>query len=163
MSYLFKSAGRFRRLLSLYPPYLGTGISVREVSPDFRRVVVQMKHRFYNRNAYGTHFGGSLYSMCDPFYALMLQPLLGRDYLIWDRGACIDYRKPGRGTVTAVFEWSEEQLQEIRARTAGGEKFEPERVLDITDAQGDVVARVEKTIYIRQKPRVRGGVDGSTP
>lgn len=153
MSLLYSSPTIFRIAMSLYPPYLGTGISVREVALDFRRVVVTMKARFYNRNAYGTHFGGSLYSMCDPYYALMLHRLLGRDYVVWDRHASIDYLKPGRGTVTAVFEWTDGQLEDIRARTAAGHKYEPERTLEIIDGEGDAVARVRKTVYVRRKPQ----------
>lgn len=148
---IFGSPARFRTVMNLWPVYWGTGISVAEVSPDFRRVVVQMKKRFYNSNAFGTHFGGSLYAMCDPFYVLQLVPLLGPDYLIWDKAAGIDFLRPGRGTVTARFEWNEEQLAEIRARTADGSKFEPVRTVEICDARGEVVARVHKTLYVRRK------------
>lgn len=151
MSFLYRHPAVFRLALTLYPPYLGTGIAVREVSRDFRRVVVTMKSRFYNRNAYGTHFGGSLYSMADPFYALMLHYLLGRDYVVWDRSACIDYLKPGRGTVTAVFDWTDDQLAAVRTGTADGSKYEPERTLDINDADGDTVARVYKRLYVRRR------------
>lgn len=148
---IFRSASRFRRIMNVWPPYWGTAITLAEVSPDFRRVVVQMKKRFYNSNAFGTHFGGSLYAMCDPHYVLQLVPLLGDGYLIWDKASTIEFLKPARGTVTAVFEWSDEQLSEIRARTAEGAKFEPERVVDIINEQGEVVARVHKTLYVRRK------------
>ena len=148
---IFRSPAAFRFLLNLYPPYWGTGISVREVAPDWRRVVVQMKQRRYNTNAFGTHFGGSLYAMCDPFYVLMLVPLLGREYVVWDKAAGIEFVKPGQGTVTATFDWSDAQLQEIRERTAGGAKFEPQRTLEVVNAAGEVVARVHKTLYVRRK------------
>lgn len=151
---IFRSPSFFRLVMNLWPPYWGTGISVAEVAPDWRRLEVRMKARPYNLNAFGTHFGGSLYAMCDPHYALLLIPLLGRGYTVWDKAAAIDFVKPGRGMVRAVFEWSEEQLLEIRERTAGGEKFEPKRTVDILDEEGEVVARVEKTLYVRlARPR----------
>lgn len=151
MSLLYRSPKFFKTFMNLYPPYWGTGISVAEVSPDYRRMVLQIKHRFYNGNAFGTHFGGSLYSMCDPHYVLLLIPLLGRDYIIWDKAARIDFIKPGRGTLTAVFEWNDEQLAEIRAKTAQGAKYEPERKLHIVDSDGEIVARVWKQLYVRRK------------
>ena len=40
---------------------------------------VEMKLRIWNQNYVGTHYGGSLYSMADPFYMLMLMHNLGRD------------------------------------------------------------------------------------
>lgn len=153
MSLLFRNTKLFKAAMNLYPPYWGTGISVAEVSPDFRRMVVKLKARFYNSNAFGTHFGGSLYSMCDPHYVLLLVPLLGRDYVIWDKAARIDFLRPGRGTLTAVFDWSDEQLAEIRAKTADGGKYQPERTLDIVDSDGKAVARVWKQLYVRRKQK----------
>lgn len=151
MSFLYRDARLFKAALTAYPPYWGTGISVAEVSPDFRRMVVRMKQRFYNGNAFGTHFGGNLYSMCDPHLVLLLIPLLGRDYLIWDVAARIDFIRPGRGTVTAVFEWSDAQLADIRDRAADGRKVRPERTVDVRDEGGETVARVWKQLYIRRK------------
>lgn len=156
MSAFFTRPAVFRLAMSWYPPYWGSGIRVAEVSPDFRRVVVQMRQHRLNRNAFGTHFGGSLYAMCDPFYVLQLVALLGGDYLIWDKSARIDFLRPGRGTVRAVFEWDEAQLAQIRAQTAGGAKYEPERVVEIRDAQDELVARVHKTLYVRRKKQARG-------
>lgn len=139
--------------MNAYPPYWGTGISIDEVSPDWRRMVVRMRRRFYNGNAFGTHFGGSLYSMCDPHYALLLLPNLGRDYVVWDKAASIEFVKPGRGTVTAVFEWNDDEIADIRAKTADGEKYEPVKTVLVKDEAGEIVAKVRKTIYVRRKRR----------
>lgn len=140
-----------RLLLNLYPPYLGTGICVRSISSDFRRIVVDMKLRFYNRNYVGTHFGGSLSAMTDPFYMLMVMKNLGRDYIVWDTFGTIDYRKPGRGQVRAEFRIDEAILEQIRQATADGKRFEPTLAVDIMDEQGDVVAQVTRKLYIRRK------------
>jgi hypothetical protein len=152
-AWIFRSAARFRAAMRLWPPYWGTGISIAEVSRDWRRMVVVMRQRFYNVNAFGTHFGGSLYAMCDPHYVLLLVPLLGREYVVWDKAASIEFLKRGTGTVTAVFEWSADQLAEIRERTRDGARFEPQRTVEITDTAGDVIARVHKTLYVRRKPQ----------
>jgi len=148
---IFRSPALFRAVMNVWPPYWGTGISIREVDPQWRRMLAQMKLRFYNGNAFGTHFGGSLYAMCDPHHVLLLVPLLGPDYLVWDKAASIEFVKPGRGTVTAEFTWSEEELAQIRERTADGAKFEPQRTVQVLDAAGEVVARVHKTLYVRRK------------
>ena len=54
------------RAINVWPPFFGAGIRVKW-SPDNKAVDVEMKLRFWNRNYVGTHYGGSLYSMADPF------------------------------------------------------------------------------------------------
>src|SRR5271157_3379702 len=83
------------RWINIWPPFLGAGIRVRWRSN--RHVDVELKLRAWNRNYVGTHYGGSLYSMTDPFYMLMLMENLGRDYIVWDKAASIRFRKPGKG------------------------------------------------------------------
>ncbi|MDB5970944.1 MAG: hypothetical protein JWQ90_3394 [Hydrocarboniphaga sp.] len=150
-SRVFENPRLFRVVMSLYPPYLGAGIRVVHVSDNFGEVVVELRESKLTGNAFGTHFGGSLYSMTDPFYALMLVARLGPDYLVWDKAAQIDFVRPGTGTVTARFVLSDEQVEEVRAATLNGGKFEPVYRLDIRNASNKVVARVTKTLHIRKR------------
>ena len=91
------------RAINLWPPILGAGIRVKW-GPGNKAVDVEMKLRFWNRNYVGTHYGGSLYSMTDPFYMLMLMNNLGRDYIVWDKAASIRFRKPGKSQGGVSFE-----------------------------------------------------------
>lgn len=138
------------RLLNLYPPYLGAGVRVK-ASPDLRTYEVRMKLRWWNRNYVNTHFGGSLYSMCDPFFMLMLVDALGRGYIVWDKAATIRFRRPGKGTVRAVFHLSPERVEEIRVAADAGGKVEPVFTVDVVNEEGEVVAEVEKLLYVRRK------------
>ena len=149
------TARLMRLLLNVYPPYLGAGVRVEELSPDLRRARVRMRLRWFNKNYVGTHFGGSLYSMTDPFLMLMVMHNLGPRYLVWDRAARVEFLRPGRGTVRASFELTEAQLSELRARTAEGRRYEPTYDVEVRDEAGELVARVEKTLYVRLKPGVR--------
>ena len=144
-----------RWFMGLYPPYLGAGVRVRHISDDFRDIQVSMGLSWYNRNYVGTQFGGSLYSMVDPFFMLMLMENLGRDYIVWDKAADIDFIAPGKGTVYARFNIDDTLLDEIRRQTAGGEKYRPQWQVDIHDGAGHLVARVGKTLYVRLKPQAR--------
>ncbi len=140
-----------RTLANLWPPFLGAGIRVKRLAPDWREVEVEMKLRRWNANYVGTHYGGSLYSMTDPFYMLMLIENLGRDYIVWDKSASIRFRKPGRGTVAAKFRITEDQLGEMRGALVSAEKIEREFTVEVTDAGGAVIAEVRKVIHIRRK------------
>jgi acyl-coenzyme A thioesterase PaaI-like protein len=137
--------------LLIFPPYLGAGVRVEYVAPDWREIRVAMGLHWYNRNAVGTHFGGSLYAMVDPHLMLLLMQLLGRGYVVWDQAARIEFKKPGRGTVRARIAISEDALAAIRRDTAVVGKARPEFAIEIRDAAGGVVATVRKTLYVRRK------------
>ena len=142
-----------RMLINLWPPFLGAGIRVRRLSSDWTEIDVEMKLRWWNRNYVGTHYGGSLYSMADPFFMVMLIENLGKDYIVWDKSASIRFKKPGRGTVTASFRLSEPQIREIKQALNSREREKIERVftVEVKDESGSVVAQIEKLLHIRRK------------
>lgn len=142
----------FRTMMNIWSPFRGAGIKVRHVSTDYRHVEVVLKAGRLKRNYVGTHFGGSLYAMTDPFYMLMLLKNLGKDYIVWDKAGSIDYLKPGRGVVCARFRLDDDTLQRVRDATAGGDKHLPALSVSVYDAAGAEVARISKTLYIRRKP-----------
>lgn len=137
--------------INWYPPLLGAGIRVTRVAPDFRAIRVEMKLTRLNLNAVGTHFGGSLYAMCDPWFMLMLMHALGDGYIVWDKSANIQFIKPGRGTVAAEFRITPELVDDLRARADAGEKIEPTLAVDVRGEDGEVVAHVDKLLYVRKK------------
>lgn len=138
-------------LLNLYPPYLGAGIRVDEMSDDRRYVRMKMPLTFYNQNYVGTQFGGSLYSMCDPIYMLMLMENLGSSYIVWDKSAEIEFKSPGEGTVYAEFELDDPDLDRIRREAADNYKTEPTFDVEVEDETGDTIAIVHKRLYVREK------------
>jgi len=140
-----------KTLINLWPPFLGAGIKVCHIAADWKQVDVRLRLGLTNRNYVGVHFGGSLYSMTDPFFMLMLIQSLGPDYVVWDKAGSIEYHKPGTGVVSASFRLDETQLQNIRQQTASGEKYLPQLQVDIRDQAGDIVATVNKTLYVRRK------------
>ena len=141
---------RFReRMINFYPPLLGAGIRSRTINEHTIRV--EMKLTALNRNILGTHFGGSLYAMCDPWFMLILMRALGTDYIVWDKAASIQFLQPGRGTVTATFHIPQERIAEIRLKADGGQKIEPSFAVDVLDAQGKAIAHIEKLLYVRKK------------
>jgi acyl-coenzyme A thioesterase PaaI-like protein len=139
------------KIINLWPPYLGAGVKVTRISENFTSIDVEMRLHFWNRNYVGTHFGGSLYSMTDPFFMLMLIENLGKDYVVWDKSASIRFKKPGKGIVRAHFEISEEQIKSIRAQVDKYAKVEPEFNVLIVDESGTVIAEVYKQLYVRKK------------
>lgn len=146
-------ASTLRVLLNLYPPFLGAGVHVRTLSEDYREAVVELRPHWYNRNFFGDHFGGGLYAMTDPFYALMLIHILGSEYRVTHAAGSISFLAPARGVVRAKFRISDEHVAAIKAAAEGGEKHLPQYTTDIVDRTGSAVARVTHTAYVRRKIR----------
>jgi Domain of unknown function (DUF4442) len=144
-------AAKLKRRVNLYPPFLGAGIRAKHIAEDLRTVEVEMPLHFWNKNYVGTHFGGSLYSMCDPFFMIMLIHNLGPDYIVWDKAATIRFKKPGQGTMKATFRLPEERIAEIRSQADANGKVEPTFTVQVTDGEGSVVAEVEKLLHVRRK------------
>jgi acyl-coenzyme A thioesterase PaaI-like protein len=142
---------KLKRILNLYPPYLGAGVRVTYIRDDWKELHVSMSLRWYNRNAVGTHFGGSLYSMVDPHLMLLLMQLLGEEYTVWDRSAEIEFVRASRKSVTSIISISDESLELIKRNTASGEKYLAKFIVKIRDEDDGLVARVKKTVYVRKK------------
>lgn len=138
------------RFVNLWPPLAAAGIHV-HWGAEMKSADVSMKLRPWNRNFVGTHYGGSLYSMCDPFYMLMLISNLGPGYVVWDKAAHIRFRRPGKGTVRAEFRITDAQLDEIRQQLETLPKLEPTFTVEVKDESGTVVAEVQKVLHIRKK------------
>ena len=147
-----------RRWINFWPPFLGAGIRIRHIAPDMKAVDVEMKLHFWNANYVGTHFGGSLFAMTDPFYMLMLMANLGRDFVVWDKAATIRYRKPGKGTVRAEFRLSDSQIEDVREKLKTLPKYEPVFTVEVKDEAGAVIAEVEKLLHVRRKD---GSINGA--
>jgi len=148
---LARKARLLRWAMNFYPPYLGAGVRIQHIAGDFREIRVKMGLGWYNRNYVGTQFGGSLYSMTDPFFMLMVMENLGSDYIVWDKAASIRYKKPGYTTLYADFTLTNEELAEIRRRLAEHPELEQTFLVELKDAQGVVHTVVERTVYIAEK------------
>lgn len=138
------------KFMRFWPPYLGAGIKIKNVSSNLLILDVEMNLSWYNKNFVGTHFGGSLFSMTDPFYMLMLIKALGPEYIVWDKASKIEYMKPGTSTVKAHFEFTIDEIDEIKSIVEHKKKYIFDKEVFIFDQSGDIIAKVEKTLYVKK-------------
>ena len=139
------------RFMRFWPPYWASGIRVCDFSEDLTRITVSMRLSRRNTNYVGTHFGGNLYSMCDPWYMFILLEHLGSNYIVWDKAAEIDFVYPGRGTVTADFVIPLSEIDKLKKELLTSTKLLPIYSTEIIDESGRTVARVRKTLYVKRK------------
>lgn len=139
------------RLINFWPPFWAAGIHIDHIAKDFTEIDVSLKLTFWNKNYVGTQYGGSLYSMTDPFYMLMLMQLLGKGYVVWDKSAKIEFKKPGIGKVFAKFRITKDMVAQFKHELEHNKKIEPFLKVEIVNESGEIVALVIKTLYIKKK------------
>lgn len=148
---MIMKAGWLRFGMNLWSPFRATGIRVKRISSDYREVEVELALKWHSRNYIGTHFGGSLYAMTDPFYMVMLIHVLGPEYFVSHKSGEIEYLRATREKVHARFALDEATVADIKAHTAEGQKCLPRFEIEVKTAAGEVVARVAHTLYIRKR------------
>jgi acyl-coenzyme A thioesterase PaaI-like protein len=140
------------KFMNFWPPFRAAGIHIDRISKDFTEIDVSLKLAFWNKNYVGTQYGGSLYSMTDPFFMLMLLQLMGKEYIVWDKSAAIEFKKPGTTKVFAKFKINQKMVAQFKHELLHSKKIEPILKVDIVDEKGELIALVTKTLYIKKKP-----------
>ena len=136
---------------NLHPAYRGTGGRVEYVSPDMTLIRVRVPLVRRTRNLVGSIFGGTLFAITDGPHPLMLMMGLGRDYIVWDKSASIQYKKPGKGTLYADFIISAQELVDVRNILTGQPELDRTYRVELKDSEGVVHSIVDRTVYIANK------------
>lgn len=141
----------FRWGFNFFPAYRGTGGRVVYIAGDYREFRIRIPLSWRTRNYVGTIYGGSMYGAIDPIYMLMLIKTLGPGYVVWDKAARIRFRKPGKDTLYARFDISDEELDEIKRLAESQKSVDRIYNIELRDKNGVVHAEIEKTLYIAKK------------
>ena len=139
----------FRWKLNYFPAFWATGAKLTYVSSDFLNVRLRLPLNLRTRNPVDTIFGGSMYAAVNPIYMVMLIEILGPDYIVWDKGATIRFKKPGRSTLFAEFILSREEIDTIRFELTQKPKIDRSYNVDLKDENGLIHATVEEVVHIR--------------
>ena len=150
-----KTAAALRRRLNWWSPLFFAGIQITHLSDDFMHCRARLRNWFNTKNTHGSQFGGSLFALTDPIYPIMLGCLYGDKYYVWDKSAAIDFIKPGFGEVYLDCKLNYDDVERIRAATAGGDKYLPEFTVRLFDKNDETIALATRVIYIRLKKELR--------
>ena len=153
--WIFKYPFIIKLFLNLFPPLFFSGIKITYISQDFHRFQIKLRNWPGTRNANGSQFGGSLFSMSDAVYGTILMAILGDKYYVWDKKSVINFKHPGfgavylEGVITPLF------IREIIEHTKNGEKYFPTVFATVHDKKGNEIATVSRTLYVRLKNKYR--------
>ena len=145
----------FRWWFNFFPAYRRTGGRIIYIAGDLHEIRVKLPLNWKTRNYVGSIFGGSMYGAIDPIYMIMLIKLLGPEYIVWDKAATIQFKKPGQKTLYARFVVSKEELGDVHKRLSTGSSINRTYQVDLTDSDGEVYASFEKTLYMRRKEKTK--------
>jgi len=147
------TAEQLRQGINAWPTFVAQKIEVTEIADDWTRAVIRLDLTAENANYFGTAFGGSLFSMIDPFVVILAANQLGTEYAVWDKSVEIDFVRPGTGPVTATVEMPADVIDQIRIATAGGDKLLRTFEVPLLAEDGSVVAVQKRLLYIRRRPQ----------
>ncbi len=136
-----------------FPAYRGSGAKVTYVSSDFHDVCIKLPCNWRTKNHMGITWGGSLYAALDPIYGVMLYKILGRQYRVIDSQAEIRFLKPGKETLYAHFEISEDELSTLKEQLTHSDKTRMQLQVSLKNKQGVVHATCDKHIHISRIKR----------
>lgn len=142
---------QLRAGINSWPTLSAQKIQVTSIADDWSRAVIRLDLTDENSNYFGTAFGGSLFSMIDPFVVILLANQLGDAYAVWDKVVEIDFVRPGTGPVTATVEMPADVVDEVRAATTDGEKLLRWFEVPLLAEDGSVVAVQRRQIYVRKR------------
>jgi acyl-coenzyme A thioesterase PaaI-like protein len=140
-----------RLLFYIHPAYHGTGGRVKYIAADWSEVKLVIPLNWRTRNYVGTIFGGSMYGAIDPMFMIMLIQRLGQDFVVWDKAATIQFKRPGKSKLFAHFLIPDEEVSYIHEELKNNRSVDRVYSVDLKDAEDNICANIQKTIYIRKK------------
>lgn len=141
----------YRWLLNFWPCIRGTGARITYISPDYHQLKVELPLNWRTRNLVRTIFGGSIYASTDPFYMIMLMRILGKNYIVWDKGAKVEFLRPGTSTLYIDFTLSPADITRWKEEVHQKGEIVFDLPVSLNNAEGKTCARVTKVMYIATK------------
>lgn len=128
-----------------------TGGKVEFIAADYKELHVSIKLNIRTRNRVGTVYGGSIYSSVDPYFMLLLMEVLGKEYVVWDKGASMKFVRPITEKVKCRFLITDELVEELKQRVAENGEYSFDLPLQYEDDNGKVYAVFTKQLYVANK------------
>lgn len=142
---------KLRWAFNFWPCIWCTGSTVEFIAGDYKELHVSLKLNIRTRNRVGTVYGGSIYSSVDPYFMLLLMEVLGKNYVVWDKGASMKFIRPIVEKVKCRFLITDALVEEIKQKITENGEYSFELPIQYEDEQGQVYATFTKVVYAADK------------
>ncbi|TMU55332.1 DUF4442 domain-containing protein [Flagellimonas algicola] len=148
----FKKHQLLKHGFNFSPMYRSSTGRITHISEDLLKIHMRLRLTYKNRNYVNSIFGGSMFSAVDPIPMVQLINLLGPDYVVWDKSAEIRFKRPAKEHLYAEFQYSLEELEDIKIKVSEQNELEIVKTTELTNKdKTKVFCQVHKTIYIADK------------
>ncbi|WP_430410768.1 PaaI family thioesterase [Kordia sp.] len=141
----------FKHGFNLSPMYRRTTARVTHITDDLKEVKIKIPLSYKNKNYVGAIFGGSMFAATDPIYMIQLMQILGEDYVIWDKSATINYKRPAKQALVCEFKFTDSEIEAIKKRVQNEQEITIEKTTYLVNTEKIVFAEVIKILYIAEK------------
>ncbi len=71
--------------------------------------------------------------------------------MVWDKSADIKYKRPAKKVAFATFEFTNQEIENIKERVSKEKEIDLIKELNITGPKNEVYCEVSKVVYIADK------------
>ena len=143
-----------KRMLNLWFPFLLNRISIISISDDFCHMQVCLKHSFWNRNPNKSVWGGSITSVLDPFFPIMMKQILLKRGIVTDfysKAVNVQFIKMVKSNVTFQFSISKEEVAATEKELKENGKYADWHSVDGIDSEGKICVNGQVQVYLRRR------------
>lgn len=148
---LFSQSALFKYGFNYSPMYKRSTGRIYFVSEDLMTIKVKIPISWKNRNYANSIFGGSMFSAVDPIYMVQLLNILGEDYVVWDKSANVQFKRPAKEDLYTEFIFSPDEISDFKERVKLENEFTFTKVSELKNKEGKVFCTIEKEIYVSSK------------
>jgi acyl-coenzyme A thioesterase PaaI-like protein len=141
----------YKHGFNISPMYRRTTARIIHISKDLKEIKIKIALSYKNKNYVGAIFGGSMFAATDPIYMTQLMQILGEEYVVWDKAATINYKRPAKETLFCKFIFTAEEIETIKKRVEVENEITIEKTTHLTNTENKVFAEVIKIVYLAEK------------
>ena len=147
-------ANELRRMLNLWFPFIVNRIKIISIADDFYKMKVQLKHSFWNRNPNKSVWGGSITSVLDPFFPIMMKQIILKRGLRTDffsKAVNVEFIKQVETHIFFQFKITESEVIEAEKILQNDGSYNNWHSVNGIDINGNICVKGKIQIYLRKK------------
>ena len=115
---------------------------------------VILKHSFWNKNPNKSIWGGSIASVLDPFFAIMMKQIILRENIKTDffsTSINVNFKKQVQSNILFTFKITTSEINVAKKSLINNNKYENWHHVEGVDSSGNICVNGKIKIYLRKR------------